>query len=131
MEGSQKFRREERLSSRKAIQRLFESGKSFGYYPFRLIWKENLSVNDPMARIVISVPKKRFKRAVDRNLIRRRLKEIYRKKKPEFYEKLVSINRKIDFIMIYVGDKDIEFNELDRKISALLLRFEWEIMNQK
>ncbi len=131
MEGSQKFRREERLSSRKAIQRLFESGKSFGYYPFRLIWKENLSVNDPMARIVISVPKKRFKRAVDRNLIRRRIKEIYRKKKPEFYEKLVSINRKIDFIMIYVGDKDIEFNELDRKISALLLRFEWEIMNQK
>ncbi len=88
-------------------------------------------MNDPMARIVISVPKKRFKRAVDRNLIRRRIKEIYRKKKPEFYEKLVSINRKIDFIMIYVGDKDIEFNELDRKISALLLRFEWEIMNQK
>jgi ribonuclease P protein component len=131
MEGSQKFRKEERLSSRKAIQRLFESGKSFGFYPFRLIWKENLSESDPMARVVISLPKKRFKRAVDRNLIRRRIREIYRKRKPEFYEKLKSIDQKIDFIMIYVGEKDMEFNELDRKISALLLRFEWEIMNQK
>jgi ribonuclease P protein component len=71
------FRKEERLSKEKLIQELFKKGSSFYLYPFKVFF---LKVPDPgdSHQVLISVSKKLFARAVDRNTIKRRVREAYR-----------------------------------------------------
>jgi len=72
------FKKEERLAGEKHIQELFEKGSSFHLYPFRVLSLPNPGAEHPVNRILISVSKRNFKRAVDRNLIKRRIREAYR-----------------------------------------------------
>lgn len=70
------FKRSERLSSKKDIQELFKNGSSFYLYPFKVI---TLAVTESTThQVLFSVPKRNFKRAVDRNLLKRRMREAYR-----------------------------------------------------
>ena len=79
------------------------------------------------AQIVISVPKKKFKRAVHRNLIRRRIKESYRLQKQVFYEYLNQESTRLVFMLMYTHDELLETKELEDKISSLILRFKKEV----
>ena len=67
------FSKAERLCSRKAIDKLFAEGKSFTLFPLRI-----LHLPQETNQVLISVSKRRFKRAVDRNAIKRRIREGYR-----------------------------------------------------
>jgi len=69
------FKKSERLSQKKLIQELFDKGSSFYLYPFKIFFLPN---EKPLHQIVTSVPKSIFKRAVDRNAIKRRIREGYR-----------------------------------------------------
>jgi ribonuclease P protein component len=69
------FNKAERLSQKKLIQELFDKGSSFYLYPFKVFF---LLSNQPGNRLLASVPKSLFKRAVDRNTIKRRIREGYR-----------------------------------------------------
>lgn len=71
------FKKEERLCSTKLLDKLFHNGSSFLLYPYRITWCINPS-QAVSAQVVIQVSKRRYKRAVDRNLIKRRIREIYR-----------------------------------------------------
>ncbi|WP_239016374.1 ribonuclease P protein component [Sphingobacterium corticibacter] len=74
------FKKEERLCSVRLIQSLFHSGSSFVVYPFRVVYRfEKRDVG--AAQVLISVSKRRFKLAVTRNSIKRRLREAYRLEK--------------------------------------------------
>ena len=77
------FKKEERLAGEKHIQELFEKGSSFHLYPFRVLSLPNPQPNSPVNQILISVSKRNFKRAVDRNLIKRRVREAYRLQKAQ------------------------------------------------
>ena len=76
------FKKEERLCNKRLIGQLFQSGSFFMAYPFRFVFLPVESVAVP-AQVLISVPRKRHKRAVDRNLIKRRIREAYRIHKEE------------------------------------------------
>ena len=78
------FKKEERLCNVKLIEKLFTDGSSFLVYPFRIIWLSEVANSVHPVQVLISVPKKRFKRAVDRNLLKRRIRELYRIHKSEF-----------------------------------------------
>src|SRR5271170_3084196 len=97
------FKKEERLCNKKLIDGLFHSGSSFLCYPFKVSW---LVVEEPRiypAQIVFSVSKKRFKRAVDRNLIKRRMREAYRLNKQDcLYNVLNSADKKIALSVGYI-----------------------------
>lgn len=76
--GKFTFKKEERLSKEKIIQELFEKGSSFYLYPFKVYFMKNPNPDSQVPQVLISVSKKNFKRAVDRNSIKRRIREAYR-----------------------------------------------------
>jgi ribonuclease P protein component len=76
--GKHTFRKEERLSKDKLIQELFDKGSSFYLFPFKVFFMPNPDQGIAWHQVVISVSKRNFKRAVDRNLLKRRIREAYR-----------------------------------------------------
>ncbi|TCO25187.1 ribonuclease P protein component [Pedobacter psychrotolerans] len=118
------FRKEERLCSRKHLDLLFKNGSSFLLYPFRISY---LFIDEPTsvpAQVVINVPKKRYKRAVDRNLLKRRIREAYRlNKQEEFYNQLPTDKGLLLFSIQFVGKKKYEFIFIQKKLIATFKRF--------
>ncbi|QPH39744.1 ribonuclease P protein component [Pedobacter endophyticus] len=118
------FKKEERLCSRKHLDLLFKNGSSFLLYPFRISY---LFIDQPdsvQAQVVINVPKKRYKRAVDRNTLKRRIREAYRlNKQEEFYSKLPSDKGLLLFSIQFVGKEKYEFAFIQKKLIATFKRF--------
>lgn len=76
--GTHTFRKAERLSRKKWIQELFDKGSSFNSYPYRILYLPHPDPDAAMNQVMFSVSKRLFKRAVDRNKIKRRMREAYR-----------------------------------------------------
>jgi ribonuclease P protein component len=111
-----RLQKNERLHSKKLIKELFDKGSSFFLYPFKLIQLEVTIENSGTNQVLFSVSKKKLKRAVDRNLVKRRLKEIYRLNKDIFIQqdtsKLIAI--------IYVASDILPVSQLEPKLVKLL-----------
>lgn len=118
------FNKEERLCSRKLLDLLFKNGSSFLLYPFRISY---LFVDEPAnypAQVVINVAKKRYKRAVDRNLIKRRIREAYRLHKQELLYSTIKNNKGLLLFSIqFVGKEKYEFAFLEKKLIGAFKRF--------
>ena len=82
------FNKSERLNNKIVINNLFENGASIALSPFRLIWIEHNNSNQPIAKTLISVPKRNVNLATQRNLIKRRVNEAFRLNKERLYIKL-------------------------------------------
>jgi ribonuclease P protein component len=119
----EKFRKTERLCSRESIGKLFSEGKVLFHYPFRLVWTDTAGDGPHPVKIAISVPKKRFKKAVIRNRIRRVIRESYRINKNILYDSPVMRGRKIDMMLLYISDKVYDFDFIDIKIKELIHKF--------
>lgn len=127
MDGSNKFRKTERLRSRKDIDLLFNKGSSFFVYPFKIIWSDAEELSGERARMAVTVPKRKFKRAVIRNLIRRRAREAYRLQKQVLCNKLENRDKNINFMLIYSADEVLNYADIFVKISAIINRFDKEL----
>ena len=89
------FKKEERLCNKKLIDKLFHNGSSFLCYPYRVSWLAVAEVVEFPVQVLIAVPKKRYKRAIDRNLLKRRIREAYRLNKQEhLYSHLLAAQKK-------------------------------------
>ena len=118
------FNKEERLCSIKLIDKLFHDGSSFLLYPFRIVWLSENSNSGMLVQVLISVPKKRFKRAVDRNLIKRRIREIYRLQKSEhLYPFLHEHSASLLLGINYIGNDIAEYSFMEKKLNAAIGRF--------
>ena len=116
------FRKEERLCSIKLIEQLYSQGSSFSFYPFRIIYSIQ-PIQEVPAQIVISVPKRKFKRAVDRNKIKRLIKEVYRHSKEDFlYPQLVEKNISLHILIIYTGNEINTTINIRKKLNLALER---------
>jgi ribonuclease P protein component len=115
------FKKEERLCNKRLIDELFHNGSSFLCYPFKVSW---LYTSEPIVypvQILFSVSKKRYKRAVDRNLIKRRMREAYRlKKQQHLYDVLNSANKKIVLSLGYIGKEIAAADFTEKKMLKLL-----------
>jgi ribonuclease P protein component len=121
------FKKAERLSSKIAIAKLFENGRSFTTYPFRVIWLDYSTGTSYPAQIAFTVPKKNFKRAVDRNKLKRRAREAYRKNKYRLYEYLKQKNRSMVFMLVYTSKEEIDYDVIEVKINAVIDRLMREV----
>ena len=112
----------ERLNSKAMIERLFAGGnKSFPAFPLRVVymWLDASEGEAPVS-ILISVPKKRFKRAVKRNLVKRRVREAYRKNKQLLTDALVAKNKRLVLAFIWLDNAIHPSAEIEGKVKRLL-----------
>ncbi len=116
------FTKAERLTSKKTIEALFNVGTSFAISPLRVIWLENKLKTSHPVQVVVVVPKKNVPRAVDRNLIKRRLREAYRKNKDLLYDFLLKVGKQYALAIVFTGTKPVAYEELEGKIILSLQR---------
>ena len=105
------------------IERLFSGGsKSFPAFPLRVVYMSVEPVEEDMAAasILISVPKKRFKRAVKRNLVKRQVREAYRKNKHLLLDALASRNKRLIIAFIWLDNHIHSSAEVEEKVKKLL-----------
>jgi ribonuclease P protein component len=113
------FKKEERLCSIKLLDKLFHSGSSFLLYPFRFTWM-SIDEQESPVKVVIQVSKRRYKRAVDRNLIKRRIRELYRIHKTDHLYNFILAERPIGLSMSYIGKELLPSKELEPKLLMAL-----------
>ena len=123
------FSKEEKLCSQKLIGQLFISGNSFFCYPFKLIWSipGERNTGNPI-QVAFSVPKRNFKRAHDRNLIKRVMRESYRYRKERLNQRLKGTTHKLTFMIVYAGKEKLQFSEMESAMDKAINRLEREYL---
>ncbi|EPD29997.1 ribonuclease P protein component [Capnocytophaga granulosa] len=109
------FPKTERLCNYHSIQALFKEGKSIKKYPLKLIYLPLDKALTP-SQVLISVPKKKLKRAVDRNRIKRLIRESYRKQKHQ----LSSQDKSYSLALIYMSDELASYEQIYALVGTLL-----------
>lgn len=117
---NQTFKKDERLCSKKAFDNLLKSGSSTFCFPLKVQWvKTDHPLTFP-AQVAFAVPKRRFKRAHDRNAIKRRLREAYRLNKEPFYEYLKEKEIRLQLLIVYVAPEALTYHEIEPKVKNAL-----------
>jgi ribonuclease P protein component len=112
------FKKAERLCSKKQIEKLFSEGNSFLFYPLKVVYMD-FDFPEPFpAKSAFSVSKKRFKTAVQRNLIKRRMREAYRLNKQLFTLDDNSSKKAVFFI--YIGKEILDFQTIEKAMKRSL-----------
>ena len=93
----------ERLKSRKLIELLFKQGKSFSVFPFRVVWQYQPAPATILLQAGFTASARNFKKAVDRNRIKRLMKEAYRLQKNNLQQQLETGEKQLAVFFIYVG----------------------------
>ena len=119
---TEKFTKSERLCSRKAIGRLFEGGRELFHYPFRLLWNYAEDNNRSPVKVAIAVPRKKIRKAVHRNRVKRLIREAYRQNKHIIYENHRFSGRNIDMVIIYVSGSIHNYDHINLRLVELLKR---------
>jgi ribonuclease P protein component len=112
---SLQFPHTERLKRRKTIDHLFKSGQSFLAYPVKVVWCKHELDAEAVLQVAVSVPKRNFKRATDRNLLKRRIKEAWRLQKAQLTPETSHA-----VMLIYVAKEPLSFQEIEKGVSKAI-----------
>ena len=131
LEKKQKYTlgKNERLKSRKAIEQLFADGKSFSLFPFKIIYNTasitlNLKPETFYLQSAFSVSKRYFKKATDRNRVKRLMREAYRLQKNDLQNNLQQNNMQAVVFFLYVGNEIPDYELVKEKINTALKKLQ-------
>ena len=122
------YPKDQKLKSKKIIDLLFSEGKSVSKYPLRLVYVKHDFEEDVPLKIGVSVSKKHFKTAVDRNYFKRILRETYRLNKQLLIE---NVNAKYCFMFFYQTNERLSYQEINQKTVQLFEKFIKVIQDEK
>lgn len=105
----------------KTIQKLFKEGKSFSHFPIRVLYME-LGSQTSNLQAGFSVSTRHFKKAVDRNRIKRLMRESYRLQKNNLKNSLTESHKTLSLFFIYTGKELPEYELIYEKIGGALQR---------
>ena len=111
------YGKDEKLKRRKLINEIFETGESFPNYPFRVFYKVMDFEVDVKAQVGVSVSKRNFKHAVDRNRIKRLMREAYRLNKHTLTQ---NIEQQVVVMIIYTQRKELPLDLIKSKMNSTL-----------
>ncbi len=114
------FNKQERLCSKKQMDVLFGKGKSAVNYPIKLVYIETTYPLKFAAQAMFVVPKRSFKKAHDRNKLKRRMREAYRLNKSALYENLLSADKKLSMAFIFISKKEEDYLTIESSTKNLL-----------
>ena len=113
--------REERLRGKRAISNLFDNGHTFFQTPYKVFWIKISETASYPGSFAVSVPRRRFKRAVKRNLIKRRTREVFRTNK-QILNEAIANGGQIHLIVIYSSDILLPYTEMEEALKKILQR---------
>ena len=116
------FAKSEHLCGDKRVGRLFTQGDAFIAYPLRVVYLIEPKRDAEPASVLVSVPKKRFKRAVKRNRLKRLMREAYRLNKQEMLATLDGKQLQIHIAFNYVSDNVLDFAAIEKKMKVVIQR---------
>lgn len=114
------YPKHEKLKSKTTIDLLFSDGNSVSKFPLRLVYVENSEENAELIKMGVSVSKKYFKKAVDRNYYKRVLRETYRLNKHLLID---SLNKPYAFMFFYQTNERLSYQEIEEKTIQLFQKF--------
>jgi ribonuclease P protein component len=125
---SQSFNKKEKLKSEKAISDLFLKARSVTQHPLRLLFHEYGASENTKTKIAVSVSKRNFKKAVDRNRIKRLLREAYRLNKSQLFN---NTDGEYAFMILYLGKDIPDFDLINTKLKLLFGKFSAIVTEEK
>lgn len=118
------YPKNERLKSKTTIGLLFSEGKSVSKYPLRLVYRQAEENSEEQTKIGVSVSKKYFKKAVDRNYFKRVLRETYRLNK---HLLLDNLDQPYSIMLFYQTKDRLSYEEINTKMIQLFEKFSLQI----
>lgn len=122
------YPKSEKLKSKTTIDLMFREGKSVSKYPLRLVYAKSTFGENPEFKMGVSVSKKYFKKAVDRNYFKRVLRETYRLNKQLLRENL---QEPYSFMLLYQTKDRLSYEEINQKTLELFEKFQRQIVAEK
>lgn len=104
MERKNTFGKEEHLCGKTTIDELYKAGESLFLYPFRTVYQKVDKDSVPV-KCLVNAPKRKFKHAVDRNRLKRLMREAYRKNKHKLFDQMEAENATMLIAFSYISDK--------------------------
>lgn len=127
------FGKDYKLCSKRVIDELFVSGETLKQYPLRLLFLiDPIHSSDKTTfQIVISVPKKKIRKAHDRNKIKRMLRELVRNNKHELEHQLTNEQVKLALFLIYSDSTELDYSIMEKKFKKLIQQLQNKITHVK
>ena len=116
--------KEERICSKKLINELFTgNGRSMTAFPLRVVFMKRTIVDDqPRAAMLVSVPKRYFKHAVDRNRVKRQVREAFRRNKSIITQNLTDAHEAVAMAFVWLTNEKFPSSEVENRMVRLLTR---------
>lgn len=102
----------DRLKSRKALDALYNSGESVKSFPVKIIYHINVAEEESELKAAFSAPKRLHKKAVSRNLIKRRIKEVYRLQKPLITDSIGDKKLSVHLLYVFIGKEIVDYQTI-------------------
>lgn len=123
MASAYSYQRTEKLKSRKTLDEIFSVGKSFSVFPLKLFYLLPAADAKPV-KAGVGVSARNFPKAVDRNRIKRLLRETYRLQKTSLHNCLVQKQKSVAVFLLYTGKEMPDYQLLDEKMKTVLTKLE-------